>query len=107
MSATAPTLRAAIDDYLKRSGIDLEPVHEVDNLGMAISLVASTRGVTLLPAYAKNILPWSVVSRPLDGEGCVIDLVVGYDGANQSAVLKLFPSRLDDLVGRVAQRQRS
>ena len=32
-------------------------------LGMAISLVASTRDLTLLPAYAKNFLTWSVISR--------------------------------------------
>lgn len=38
-----------IDDYLKHSGLDIRAEHEVDNLGMAISLVASTRGVTLLP----------------------------------------------------------
>ena len=64
MSDTAPTLRAIIDDYLKRSGINRQPAHKIDNLGMAMSLVASARGVTLLPAYAKNFLPWSVISRP-------------------------------------------
>jgi LysR family transcriptional regulator, hca operon transcriptional activator len=64
MSDTAPTLRAIINDYLARSGINHSPAHFIDNLGMAMSLVASTRGVTLLPAYAKNFLPWSVISRP-------------------------------------------
>jgi LysR family hca operon transcriptional activator len=39
----------------------------VDNVVMAMSLVASTRGLALMPAYAKNLLPWSVVSRPLEG----------------------------------------
>jgi LysR family hca operon transcriptional activator len=37
-------------------------------MAMAMSLVASTRGLALMPAYAKNLLPWSVVSRPLEGE---------------------------------------
>jgi hypothetical protein len=37
-------------------------------MAMAISLVASTRGLALMPAYAKNLLPWSVVSRPLEGQ---------------------------------------
>jgi len=41
---------------------------------MAISLVASTRGVALLPASAENFLTWSVVSRPLKGETPTIDL---------------------------------
>ncbi len=106
MSQTAPAFQAVIDDYLKRSGIDLVPAHRIDNLGMAISLVASTRGVTLLPAYAKNFLPWSVVSRPLAGEGAFIDLVAGYSKANRSAVLKQFLSRLDDIVAGDPRQER-
>ncbi|HEY0107281.1 MAG TPA: LysR family transcriptional regulator [Rhizomicrobium sp.] len=106
MSKTAPAFQAVIDDYVKRSGVELRTTHRIDNLGMAMSLVASTRGVTLLPAYAKNFLPWSVVSRPLAGEGAFIDLVAGYSKANRSAVLKLFLSRLDELIDKVAQRQR-
>ncbi len=98
MSRTAPTLQAAIEAYLKRSGLDIRPRHEIDNLGMAISLVASTRGVTLLPAYARNFLPWSVISRPLAGEVPTIDLVVGHHRANSSPILKLFLSRIDRLI---------
>ena len=51
------------------------------------------------PAYAKNLLPSSVVSRPLEGEAPTIDLAVGYSKANTSPILKLFLSRLDELVG--------
>jgi LysR family transcriptional regulator, hca operon transcriptional activator len=104
MSDTAPTLQIIIDDFLKRSGVELRPVHKIDNLGMAVSLVASTRGVTLLPAYAKNFLPGSVVSRPLAGEAPTIDLVVGYNKANTSPVLKFFLSRLDELISRCQMR---
>lgn len=104
VSNTAPVLRAVIDEYLKRSGIDITPDHEVDNLAMAMSLVASTRGIALLPAYAKNFLPWSVVSRPLEGVAPTIDLVIGYSNANTSPILKLFLSRADDLVARVTRK---
>src|SRR6266404_124182 len=104
VSNTAPVLRAVIDEYLKRSGIDITPDHEADNLSMAISLVASTRGVALLPIYAKNFLPWSVVSRPLEGEVPTINLVVGHHRANTSALLKLFLSRIDDLIARVSEK---
>jgi LysR family transcriptional regulator, hca operon transcriptional activator len=104
MSDTAPTLKLVIEDYFRRSKIDLKPTHRIDNIGMAMSLVASTRGVTLLPAYTKNFLPWSVVSRPLAGDGAFIDLVIGYSKANGSAVLKLFLSRLDELVARFEAR---
>ena len=97
MSDTAPTLQVVIDDYLKRAGIGLRPAHKVDNIAMAMSLVASTRGVTLTPAYAKNFLPSSVTSRPLAGEPPTIDLVIGYSRANSSPILQVFLSRLDDL----------
>jgi LysR family hca operon transcriptional activator len=106
VSDTAPALRVVIDDYLKRSGIDIKPDHEVDNLAMAMSLIASTRGVALLPAYAQNFLPWSVTSRPLKGDAPTIDLVLGYNKANESPILKLLLSRLDELIARVAKKAR-
>jgi LysR family hca operon transcriptional activator len=62
---------------------------------MAMSLIASTRGVALLPAYAENFLPWSVTSRPLAGKAPTIELVVGYKRTNTSPILALFLSRID------------
>src|SRR6202163_3140985 len=96
-SNKAAVLRAVTEDYLRRSGLDLKPDHGVDNITMAMSLVASTRGLALMPAYAKNLLPWSVVSRPLTGEAPTIDLAVGYSKTNTSPILKLFLSRLEEL----------
>ena len=75
-------------------------------MAIAMSLVASTRGLALMPAYAKNLLPWSVVSRPLDGEAPTIDLAVGYSKANTSPILKLFLSRIDDLTVRISSKAR-
>jgi LysR family hca operon transcriptional activator len=72
---------------------------------MAISLVASTRGFALLPRYAQNFLPWSVVSRPIKGEPPTVDLVVGYHKANASPILKLFLSRIDELIARVSAKK--
>jgi LysR family hca operon transcriptional activator len=103
MSNTAPTLQLIIDDYLERSGMDLRPAHRVDNLAMAMSLIASTRGVALLPLYAKNFLPPSVTSRPLRGEPPTIDLVIGYNKTNTSPILGLFLSRVDQLKKRAPQ----
>jgi LysR family hca operon transcriptional activator len=74
----------------------------VDNMAMAMSLVASTRGLALMPAYAKNLLPSSVVSRPLEGEAPTIDLVVGYHKANTSPILRMFLSRIDELTTRIS-----
>jgi LysR family hca operon transcriptional activator len=50
-----------------------------------------------MPAYAKNLLPWSVVSRPLEGEAPTIEVAVGYRKANSSPILELFLSRLGEL----------
>jgi LysR family transcriptional regulator, hca operon transcriptional activator len=104
VSDTAPALRVIIDDYLERSNLDIRPNHEADNLAMAMSLIASTRGVALLPAYAQNFMPWSVTSRPIKGDAPTIDLVVGYNKANTSRTLKLFLSRLDELIARVSKK---
>jgi LysR family hca operon transcriptional activator len=104
VSNTAPVLRAVIDDYLKRSGINITPAHEVDHLSMGMSLIVSTGGVGLLPAYAQNFLPASVTSRPLKGDAPTVDLVLGYRKSNQSPILKLLLSRLDELVARASKR---
>src|SRR5258708_32698151 len=68
VSDTAPVLRRVIDNYLKQSGVKITPAHEADHLAMGMSLIASTRGVGLLPAYSQNFLPRSLTSRPLSGE---------------------------------------
>src|SRR5205807_4047044 len=83
VSDTAPVLRAVIDNYLKRFGINITPAHEADHLAMGMSLIASTGGVGLLPAYAQNFLPRPVTSRPLKGDTPTIDLVLGYKKSNQ------------------------
>jgi LysR family hca operon transcriptional activator len=98
-SNKATVLRAVTEDYLRRSGVDIKFDHGVDNLAMAMSLVASTRGLALMPAYARRLLPPSVVSRPLEGEAPMIDVAVGYSKSNTSPIVKLFLSRLDELVG--------
>ena len=106
MADQAPVLRSLIEDYGRRSGVDLTPAHRVEYLSMAISLVASTRGVALLPNYARHFLTWSVISRPLAGEPPSIDLVLGHHKANKSPLLQLLLSRTEDLVGRVLQGSR-
>jgi len=104
VSKTAPVLRAVIDEYLKRSGANITPQHEADHLAMGMSLIASTGGVGLLPVYAQNFLPSSVTSRPLKGDAPTVDLVLGYKKSNQSPVLKLLLSRLDELTVRASNK---
>jgi LysR family hca operon transcriptional activator len=104
VSATrAPTLRAVIEDYAKRNGIDLKPNHQAENIAMAISMVASTRGVSLLPLYIENLLPKTVVSRPIQGAPPMVDLVIGYNEANKSPLLKFLLTKVDELKFRVSK----
>jgi LysR family transcriptional regulator, hca operon transcriptional activator len=98
---SAPTLRTAIDGYIKKLGLALKPDHNAENISMAISLVASTRGVSMLPLYAQNLLPKTVVSRPIRGTPPMIDLVIGYNEANSSPLLKFLLSKVDELKFRV------
>ena len=97
ISGVPRVLRGIIADYFKRCKIEITPAFEIDNYAMAISLVASTRSVALLPASARNFLPWSVVSRPLKGEAPTIDVVAAYHRANTSPILQRFLSRIDEL----------
>ena len=93
----SPALRTVTDAYGAKLGIDLTPDHYVDNLSMAMSLVASTGGIALMPLYARNLLPPTVISRPLAGVPPTIDLSLGYNEANTSPLLKAIVSRIGDL----------
>jgi len=57
--------RPARRHRLRRSGLDIKLDHGVNNIAMAMSMAASTRGLALMPAYARYLLPRSVVSRLL------------------------------------------
>jgi len=97
-------VRAAIDDYLRCSGVEITPDHEATSTYVEISLVVSTRGIALLPLYTQNFLPPPVTSRPISGQAPRIELVLGYHKENKSPILKLFLSRVDDLIARVSKR---
>jgi LysR family hca operon transcriptional activator len=101
----APELRAVTDRYAAQIGIDLTPVHEALNMSMAFSLIVSTGGIGLLPLYARNLLPKSVVSRPIRGAPPMIDLVLGYSEANPSPLLKFLLAKVEDLKFRVSALQ--
>lgn len=96
-SSNAPALRAVTDRYARQIGVDLTPEYEAMNLAMAMSLIASTKGVGLLPLYARHFLPPGVITRPLAGVPPMIDLSLGYSSANTSPLLKTLLSRVDEL----------
>jgi LysR family hca operon transcriptional activator len=103
MASKAKVLRAVIDQYLEDAGVEITPAQVVDNPAMVMSLVASTRGIALIPSYVEPLMPWSVVSRPLAGKAPTIDLVVGYSESNPSPILQLFLAHLDELRASVGK----
>lgn len=97
-SETPHVLRDIVARYFRKCGIKVTPRHHLDNFATGISLVASTRGITLLPSYVEPLLPWSVVSRKLKGKAPTIDLAVGYRADNPSPVLKKFLAGIGQLI---------
>ncbi len=59
-------LKAVIDDYAEKICIKLKADYDADNLSAAMSLVASTGGLTLFPAYVQNMLTRAVGGSPLE-----------------------------------------
>ncbi|WP_426525865.1 LysR substrate-binding domain-containing protein [Bradyrhizobium sp. McL0615] len=100
----APTLRTAIEDFFKRNGLTIKPAHQAENLAMAISLIASTGGISLLPLYAQNLLPKTIASRPIQGAAPMVDLVIGYNEANSSPLLKFLLSKLEAIKFQASSR---
>jgi LysR family hca operon transcriptional activator len=96
ISKVPRVLRAVIADYFKSRDIQVVPAFEIDNYAMAISLVASTGGLALLPASAKSFLPASVVSRQLTGKAPTIDIALGFRPANLSPILTTLLARIGD-----------
>ena len=98
---TSPVLHAVIQDYASKVGIVLKAKYEGENISSAMSLVASTGGVTLVPLYAQNMLAPNVVARALEGHPPTVDLTLGYNQANSSPLLWRLLSRSNELVASV------
>ncbi|PPQ18091.1 transcriptional regulator [Bradyrhizobium sp. AC87j1] len=98
---TSPVLQAAIDDYASKIGITLKAKYEGENISSAMSLVASTGGISLVPLYAQNMLAPNVVARALEGGTPTVDLALGFNQRNSSPLLQRLLSRADELIASV------
>ncbi len=101
-SKSAPAVRRLVLEYFNRIGMDLKPEHEVHNVVHAISMITSTRGVMLLPAYTKRYLPETITARPVKGETPTLHLVLAYHKANTSPILNLLLSKAGKLAGTLS-----
>ena len=103
---TPHVLRGIVERYLRERGVSVTSSHFLDSFATGISLVASTGGLTLLPAYVEKLLPRSVVSRPLAGPTPVIEIAAGYRKDNPSPVLSDFLRSIDWLIAAHAAAAR-
>lgn len=97
----SPVLNSIVQDYASKVGITLKALYDAESLSAAMSLVASTGGVTLIPLYAQNLLTPNVVARAIEGVPPTIDLVLGYNEANSSPLLRRLLCRADELAANV------
>jgi LysR family hca operon transcriptional activator len=95
---TPHVLRGIVERYLREHEVTVSPSHFLDGFATGISLVASTGGLTLLPAYVEPLLPRSVVSRPLAGISPTIEIAAGYRTDNPSPVLASFLQNIGRLI---------
>jgi LysR family transcriptional regulator, hca operon transcriptional activator len=99
-SKAAPAVRRVVLDYLGGARVALKPEQEVHNVVHAISMIASTGGVMMLPAYTRRYLPETITARPVKGEAPTLDLVIAYHKANKSPILKQLLASVGELAGR-------
>ena len=97
-SATAsPVVDTLVKEYAAKMGINLNPQFDAGSLSSAISLVVSTGGITLVPAYARDLLTPNVATRPLESDPPTIELLLGYSEFNCSTLLSRLLDRADEL----------
>lgn len=94
----SPAVDAIVKQYAAEVGIDLKPKFDAGSLSATISVVVSCSGVTLIPAYAQDLLTPNVVARALEGKPPTIELTLGYNPANNSRLLRKLLSRTDQIV---------
>jgi LysR family transcriptional regulator, hca operon transcriptional activator len=103
---TAPVLRDVIDDYARAASVVLPDGIQAENVSMALSLVVSTGGITILPEYALQLMPTTVIAKPLAAPVPVIALVVGFDPGNPLALLRRFLRSLPPVAEDAAKAER-
>jgi len=84
VSDTAPVLRGVIDQLPEAVRSQNHASSRGGPCHHGKFLIVSTRGVGLLPAYARHFLPSVCNESPSEGDTPTVDLVLGYSKSNQS-----------------------
>lgn len=93
----APVLNLVLRNYATANGVRIEPKVEAGSLSAAISMVVSTKGVTLIPEQARVLITPNVVTLPLEGTPPTMELCLGYSEANSSQLLRRILNRWEEI----------
>jgi LysR family hca operon transcriptional activator len=86
----APVVHKAVSDFLRKHQLVPQQFYEAENLATAFSLIVSIGGISLLPEFAFQFCPPTVVSVPLTADTPTIELALAYHPENHSTVLQGF-----------------
>ena len=101
--AYAPTAHDAMHATAARAGIHFRTLFETENLLTTLNAIAAGLGFSLLAEYVREILPKSVVARPLDlNPEPEIELLVAYRSDDRLPALAFFLSLLRDSTAKPA-----
>jgi LysR family hca operon transcriptional activator len=95
----APVLNLVLRNYATANGVKIEPKVEAGSLSAAISMVVSTKGITLIPEQARALMTPNVVALPLEGTSPTMELCLGYSEANSSQLLRRVLNRWEEIAG--------
>lgn len=93
----APVLNTILTNYAAGNAVTIEPKVEAGSLAAAISMVVSTRGITLIPLQAGTMITPNVVTLPLQGSAPTMELCLGYSEANSSQLLRRLLKRCEEI----------
>jgi LysR family hca operon transcriptional activator len=101
LQSGAPAVHDITNRIAEQAGVHLCTALETDNIVATLNAVGSGLGFSLLPDYARQFLPASVVARPLDVDPPpVLDLLVAYRKDDKHAVLAGLISILREYISR-------
>jgi len=93
----APGYYDALIAMCRQAGLDPTIVQETTRLHTALSLVATGRGISLMPKCVERLKRPGIVCRPLRGPVPDTEMGVAYDPSNRSRLLRAFVAVVDEV----------
>jgi DNA-binding transcriptional LysR family regulator len=93
----APGYYDALVAICRQAGVDPTIVQETTRLHTALSLVATGRGISLMPKCVGRLQRPGIVCRPLRGPVPDTEMGLAYNPANRSRLLRAFVAVVDEV----------